>query len=448
VTLLPALSACELPPDVALADVDGDGWTWEDGDCDDRDEDVYPNAPEVCDRVDNDCDGSTDAGACTAYDLEDDEGPSVIGEGRLGRHLAAGLLDGDATPDLVPPATNGDADAICVIAGARVGEEPAQPLAEVAHCWTTSGQALDPAVAAWPGDDGPLWAGQQVAWVATSGDGLCAVNPYGQGYGLSESAFACSGAGFDFDGDGATPLGILAADPAGGVLAVAFGSRAWLVRPDDDWADGTYDAGQISGRGAITAIGGGEDLDGDGQADLLATSGTSAYLLPSRVVDGKFADLARASVSVAEPLSGVGTAGDLDGDGTAEWWATAGDALLLTSGDSGQVRARIENTGGEAGPGGDFDGDGRDDLWAMISDGDLMLLLGRADLPAVVDAWADGDLITSERDGDFGASFVAIGDENRDGYGDAWFAAPAEDTDGIVSGEVYLWRGWGLSPAW
>ena len=316
-TLLPALVACELPPDVALSDVDGDGWTWEDGDCDDRDEDVYPDAPEVCDRVDNDCDGSTDAGACTAYDLEDDEGPSVIGEGRLGRHLTVGFLDGDATPDLITPATNGDADAVCVVSGARVSEEPTQALADVAHCWTTSGQTMDPAVSAWPDDDaGPLWSGQQVAWVATSGDGLCAVNPYGAGYGLAESAFACSGAGFDFDGEGTTPLGIVAADPTDGVLAVALGTRAWLVRPDDDWAEGTCDAGQISSRGAITALAGVEDLDGVGQADLLATSGSSAYLLRSRVVDGNLADLAGASVDGGEPLSAVGNAGDLDGDGT------------------------------------------------------------------------------------------------------------------------------------
>ena len=39
-------------------DDDGDGWTTCDGDCDDGDEDVNPDATEVaCDQVDNDCDG-------------------------------------------------------------------------------------------------------------------------------------------------------------------------------------------------------------------------------------------------------------------------------------------------------------------------------------------------------------------------------------------------------
>ena len=41
-------------------DVDGDGFTPEAGDCDDRDAAVAPTAAEVCDGVDNDCDGAVD----------------------------------------------------------------------------------------------------------------------------------------------------------------------------------------------------------------------------------------------------------------------------------------------------------------------------------------------------------------------------------------------------
>lgn len=56
---------------VALAqDEDGDGvkeYTPDpnDADCNDADPDVYPGAEEVCDGVDNDCDGQADeAGVC------------------------------------------------------------------------------------------------------------------------------------------------------------------------------------------------------------------------------------------------------------------------------------------------------------------------------------------------------------------------------------------------
>jgi hypothetical protein len=39
-------------------DVDGDGWTVQDGDCDDSDETIHPEAEEGCDGIDTDCDGS------------------------------------------------------------------------------------------------------------------------------------------------------------------------------------------------------------------------------------------------------------------------------------------------------------------------------------------------------------------------------------------------------
>ena len=43
-------------------DADGDGWTTCDGDCNDGDASVYPGATEVCDGVDNDCNGQIDEG--------------------------------------------------------------------------------------------------------------------------------------------------------------------------------------------------------------------------------------------------------------------------------------------------------------------------------------------------------------------------------------------------
>ena len=44
-------------------DFDGDGYSEDDGDCDDIDTWTYPNAVEDCDGVDNDCDGLIDEDA-------------------------------------------------------------------------------------------------------------------------------------------------------------------------------------------------------------------------------------------------------------------------------------------------------------------------------------------------------------------------------------------------
>ena len=47
-------------------DEDGDGWAVDGGDCDDGDPAVNPYQDEVCDGIDNDCDGYVDLGAVDA----------------------------------------------------------------------------------------------------------------------------------------------------------------------------------------------------------------------------------------------------------------------------------------------------------------------------------------------------------------------------------------------
>jgi len=46
----------------STTDADGDDWTVQQGDCDDTDATSYPEAPELCDGRDNDCDGTIDDG--------------------------------------------------------------------------------------------------------------------------------------------------------------------------------------------------------------------------------------------------------------------------------------------------------------------------------------------------------------------------------------------------
>ena len=74
--LLLLLCACD--PAWEVEDRDADGWTWLQGDCDDDLASVHPGQIELCDGLDNDCDGLTDGanafGAQTWYADGDGDG--------------------------------------------------------------------------------------------------------------------------------------------------------------------------------------------------------------------------------------------------------------------------------------------------------------------------------------------------------------------------------------
>ena len=118
-------------PDCADEDVDGDGFSPADGDCNDENPSIHPGAPESCDDVDSDCDGSLvdedidtdgdDDPDCTDPDDDGDGDPDATDCAELddaiytGAPEACDAVDSDCDGSLVDedPDTDGDDDPDC-----------------------------------------------------------------------------------------------------------------------------------------------------------------------------------------------------------------------------------------------------------------------------------------------------------------------------------------------
>jgi predicted small lipoprotein YifL len=100
--------------EVVPVDEDGDGVSIEAGDCDDTRDDVYPDAPELCDEADNNCDGVVDEGVTSMFYADSDSdgfGDSLIMEESCTApdSFVADATDCDDTRDDVYP----DAPELC-----------------------------------------------------------------------------------------------------------------------------------------------------------------------------------------------------------------------------------------------------------------------------------------------------------------------------------------------
>ncbi len=105
-----------LPPDMApcVDDCDEDEFTVEEGDCDDDDPERYPGRAELCDDIDQDCDGTTDEGLVRqCYDGDEDS--LQVGQCRSGTSTCAagafGACEGQVLPGV--EACGGGVDEDC-----------------------------------------------------------------------------------------------------------------------------------------------------------------------------------------------------------------------------------------------------------------------------------------------------------------------------------------------
>ncbi len=326
--------------------------------------------------------------------------------------------------------------------------------------------------------------------------------------GLNRTGSAVAGAG-DVNGDGLADFIVTAtfATAAGrsgaGIAYVVFGKTAgWADTDLTSFTGGSSGGYQILGPTAGAQFGsqvakGLGDVNGDGFADIYVLANTSSGASFGYVVYGKSGgannvsfsnlDLATATTAQAFRVDGpttagvnnttIGTAGDINGDGYADFawgnfgstvggFANAGTAYVgfggtalgnmdfnnpLPSGAGFKISGAATNNrlGLSINSAGDVNGDGITDL-----------LVGGASVAYLIfghtGAWSDinvGSLTPSigvsfrMSEGDFGAGVSAAGDVNGDGYADIMITRPSSTENGLTTaGSVYLV--YGKSAGW
>ncbi|MDP2310968.1 MAG: MopE-related protein [Pseudomonadota bacterium] len=428
-----SVHACEAP--IGRVSVEGD--------CDDADAAVFPAATEVCDGIDQDCDGVVDDDAADAtlwYADRDGDGAGDAEAGiaacdAIGVGLAGDCDDGD--PDIAPHVTEVCDDGIDQDCDGR----------DRACLWTGS-LDITAADAAYTGDTTNLDVGEKLA------------------------------DGGDLDGDGYSELLVAAAGTSTGGRSSGAGS-VWILHGGAALlGDASVGAlAELTFAGCLDDVSAAGDVDGDGFGDALigqscAGSGQgAAHLLYGGVARWPSDTAASGDVvfegTTAEGALGeaVGAAGDVDGDGLDDLLLADATSVYLGYGEPSRWGASVADTSlarwtGEASPtpggrsegisSGDLDGDGLADLLAYEQEGrstgsdvpgEIHVLYGdtaRHTGSARLSGW-DASFVGPARTGWVGLGRITLaGDLDGDGYDEAIAGSSAHESS---RGTVWVFSG-------
>ena len=418
-------------------------WVENGEDCDDNDSTIHPEADELCDDLDHNCDGEAYAGAADAaswYSDQDQDGygavedPEVSCEPLADHSSVSGDCD-DNAPDVHPGAfehcdsvdEDCDLDITCGLSGTvdliteavrHQGDSDAAFGTALSRAGDTNGDGLGEIVAGAPG----------VAEVHLIGSSTQIITgPAGTGADMAATN--------DLNGDGRDDLAIAAASTAY-IITAPFTSL--------DEAEAVLEASTAGLRLAA-----GADSTGDGTGDIAVGV---AQINRTYLIDGETSGEVLLDEEAYLIFEGEGQAGaalalhDLDGDGQAELIVGApetqkGSTFVAQVGSgtfSFEEAYRVEGAKGGDASGtaialGDIDGDGVADLligapYASQDRGTASVFFG-----PIIGNRQDADaLIKGESGGDAAGSSVAvIPDLNRDSTDELLVGAPA-------AGAVYL----------